>query len=60
MIASIHSIFGIKFSIAFIELYTNNYLLESILITVVVVLFIYGGYFLITYLFSKNIIHERN
>jgi len=35
-------------------------LLSSIILTAVFLVVIYGGYFLVTYYCSKNIIKERN
>ncbi len=59
IIAIIHSIFGIKFCIYLLETFGKGELLKSIIITSGIIVFIYGGYFLITYLCSKNIIKER-
>lgn len=59
ILALIHSIFGIKFCAYFLETFGNEELVKSIIITAGIIVFIYGGYFLITYLCSKNIIKER-
>lgn len=57
--AIIHSIFGIQFCNYIIETFGNEKLLQSILMTAIFLIFIYGGYFLITYYCSKNIIKEK-
>lgn len=56
LIAIIHSIFGITFCSYIIETFGNEQLLPSIIMTAIFIVVIYGGYFLITYLYSKNII----
>jgi len=58
LIAIIHSIFGIIFCNYILETFGNEKLLISIIMTAAVLIFIYGGYFLITYLCSKNIIKD--
>lgn len=59
LIAIIHSIFGITFCSYIIETFGNEQLLPSIIMTAIFIVVIYGGYFLITYLSSKNIIKEN-
>ena len=59
ILALIHSVFGIKFAMVILEVFGDEQLLLSIIMTSVFILFIYGGYFLITYYCSKNIIKER-
>ena len=59
ILAIIHSIFGIKFCAYLLETFGKDELVKSIIVTAFVIVFIYGGYFLITYLCSKNIIKER-
>lgn len=58
LLAIIHSIFGMRFALKILEMFGNNGLLRSVIFTSVIIIFIYGGYFLITYLCSKNIIKE--
>ncbi len=58
LIAIIHSIFGIIFCNFILETLGNEKLLISIIMTGIFLIFIYGGYFLITYTCSKNIIRE--
>ena len=59
LIAIIHSIFGITFCSYIISTFGNKQLLNSIIMTAIFIIVIYGGYFLITYVCSKNIIKER-
>jgi len=59
VLAIIHSIFGIIFSIQILEVFGDEELLPSIIMTAIFIIIIYGGYFLITYYCSKNIIKER-
>lgn len=60
LLACIHSVFGMKFSTLFLEVFGTEKLMESILSTSVIILLIYGGYFLITYFCSKSIIKDKN
>ena len=59
ILALIHSIFGIKFAVQVLEVFGTEELLPSIIVTAFILVVIYGGYFLITYYCSKNIIKER-
>ena len=59
LVAIIHSIFGIKFCNFILSAFGNEKMLESIIITAIFIVAIYGGYFLVTYICSKNIIKER-
>ena len=59
LVAIIHSIFGITFCSYIISTFGNEQLLPSIIMTAIFIVVIYGGYFLITYLCSKNIIKEK-
>ncbi len=59
ILALIHSIFGIIFTVKVLEVFGTDELLTSIIVTAIILVFIYGGYFLITYYSSKNIIRER-
>lgn len=59
VLAIIHSIFGIKFCLYILQTFGKEELIKSIIMTAGIIVFIYGGYFLITYLCSKNIIKER-
>lgn len=60
LLAIIHSIFGIKLSITILSIFGSNELLPSTLMTAAFLIFIYGGYFLITYHSSKNIIKVKD
>lgn len=59
LVAIIHSYFGIKFCVNFLETFGKTGLLPSIIMTSIFLIVIYGGYFLITYYCSKNIIREK-
>lgn len=59
LIAIIHSIFGIKFCTYILETFGKEKLLASVTMTAIFLIIIYGGYFLITYHCSKNIIKEK-
>ena len=60
ILALIHSVFGIMFAMKILEvLFGDEQLSPSIIMTAIFIVVIYGGYFLITYYCSKNIIKER-
>lgn len=59
LIAIIHSIFGIKFCTFILETFGKEEMLASVSMTMLFLIVIYGGYFLITYYCSKNIIKEK-
>ena len=58
-LAIIHSIFGLMFCNNIIKTAGVSFNLQSIIITAIFIILIYGGYFLVTYLCSKNIIKEN-
>ena len=58
LLAIIHSVFGIKFCVNILSIFGKEKLASSIIMTAIFLTFIYGSYFLITYLCSKNIIKE--
>ncbi len=59
LLAVIHSIFGIKFALYLLSgLASEKDLLPSVIATVIVMIAIYGTYFMATYLGSKNIVKE--
>lgn len=58
VLAIIHSIFGIMFCNYILETFGNEQLLPSIIMTSIFIIIIYGGYFLITYFCSKNILRD--
>ena len=59
ILAIIHSIFGIIFCNVILETMGISFNLMSIIFTAILIVIIYGGYFLVTYLCSKNIIKEK-
>lgn len=59
VLAIIHSIFGIKFCNFLLTSIGTDNLLSSIIMTAVFIVAIYGGYFVVTYLCSKNVIKEK-
>lgn len=58
VLAIIHSIFGIQVANTMLETFTKNSMIKSISTTALFLILIYGGYFVVTYLCSKNIIKE--
>lgn len=59
ILAIIHSIFGIEFCKYILETFGDEEMTKSITMTAIFIVIIYGGYFLITYFTSKNIIKNR-
>lgn len=59
IIAIIHSIFGIKFCSFILSAFGGETLLSSISSVAIFIIIIYGGYFLMTYICSKNIIKDN-
>ena len=59
ILAIIHSIFGVMFCNNILKTMGVSFNLKSVIITSLFIIFIYGGYFFITYLCSKNIIKEK-
>ena len=60
ILAIIHSIFGIEFAMSIFDtLASKDQLLQSVIATIIVMIIIYGSYFLATYLGSVNIIKEN-
>jgi putative ABC transport system permease protein len=55
-LAILHSIFGMKFSMIFLEVLGTSGMTVSIVTTAVILALIYGGYFVLTYVCSKNMI----
>ena len=60
LIAIIHSIFVINFRNYILKASGVSFDLNSIIMTAVFIVIIYGGYFVVTYFSSKNIIREKN
>ena len=59
LVAIIHSAFGIKFCNFLLSAFGAANLLSSIIGVAIFIVAIYGGYFLVTYICSKNIIKEK-
>ena len=57
-LAVIHSFFGMKFSSVIMQTFGADSNFISLLITAGFLVLIYGGYFVVTYLCSKNMIRE--
>ena len=58
LLAIVHSIFGIYFCNYLLATFGDEQLLPSIIMTAAFLIVIYGSYFVVTYLCSKNIIKE--
>ena len=58
-LAIIHSIFGLTFAIKILSYIGTEGLVPSIIMTIIFLVVIYGGYFLLTFLSSKRIISEK-
>ena len=58
VLAVIHSIFGLKSTNLIFEVFGNEGLGLSIAITALIIILVYGGYFLLTYFTSKRIIAD--
>ena len=59
VLAIIHSIFGLEFCRIILETFGDEGMTKSITMTAIFLIIIYGGYFLITYYCSKNIIKDK-
>ncbi len=59
ILAIIHSIFGIMFCNTILKTMGTSFNLKAVILTSSLIVFIYGGYFLVTYFCSKNIIKEN-
>ena len=59
VLAIIHSVFGIIFCNNILKIAGVSFSLSSIIITAIFMVLIYGGYFIVTYLCSKNIIKDN-
>lgn len=60
MLAIVHSIFGITVAKNILESMGKQDLVYPIILTSIIIVLIYGGYFLITYFSSKRIISESS
>lgn len=59
LLACVHSIFGMKFSMFILEVFGTGKLIESVVSTSIIILLIYGIYFFVTYFCSKGIIRGK-
>ncbi|EGT3615910.1 ABC transporter permease [Clostridium perfringens] len=59
-LAIVHAIVGLKVSSHIVEMFGNTSIMPNIIITAIVLVIIYGGYFLATYLGVKKNINERS
>ncbi|MDO4864521.1 MAG: ABC transporter permease [Ruminococcus sp.] len=59
VLAGIHSVFGMKFLIFFLQIFGTENVGSSVAMTALMILLIYGGYFLVTYFCSKGIIKGK-
>ena len=59
ILAMIHSFFGIQFCSFILETFGEEKMLASVGMTAIFLIVIYGGYFILTYYCSKNIIKEK-
>lgn len=59
ILAIIHSIFGTMFCNTILKTMGISFNLKAVILTSGLIVFIYGGYFLVTYFCSKNIIKEN-
>lgn len=58
-LALVHSIVGLKISSDIVSIFGNEGMFKNIIITVIVLLVIYGGYFIVTYTSVKKTIREK-
>lgn len=59
-LAIVHSIVGLKVSSFIVGVFGNASIMPNIIITAIIFVIIYGGYFLATYLGAKKNINERS
>ena len=59
ILAIIHSVFGLQFCKTILITFGNEEMTKSITMTAIFLIIIYGGYFMITYYCSKNIIKNK-
>lgn len=58
-LAIVHSIVGLKISSTIVGVFGNASIMPNVIITAIIFVIIYGGYFLATYLSAKKNINER-
>lgn len=60
LVACFHSIFGMKFAMSYVlQIFGIEGMARSVACSGVIILLIYGGYFLITYFSSRSIIRDK-
>ena len=59
-LAIVHSIVGLKISSTIVGVFGNASIMPNIIITAIIFVIIYGGYFLATYLGAKKNLNERS
>lgn len=59
-LAIVHSIVGLRISSTIVGVFGNASIIPNIIITAIIFVIIYGGYFLATYLGAKKNINERS
>jgi putative ABC transport system permease protein len=59
LLACLHSVFGMRFAARTLEFIGTENIGKSMTVTTMIILLIYGGYFLITFFSSKSIVKER-
>ncbi|RUR36332.1 ABC transporter permease [Clostridium perfringens] len=59
-LAIVHSIVGLKISSTIVVVFGNASIMPNVIITAIIFVIIYGGYFLATYLGAKKNINERS
>ncbi len=60
LLACIHTAAGMKFSKRLFDFFIKEGFVSSMIFTAVIILLIYGGYFLITYFMSRSMIRGRS
>ena len=58
-LAIIHSIVGLKVSSDIVNVFGSGNIMIHIIISIVILIIVYGGYFLATYLGAKKMIKEN-
>ena len=59
ILAIVHSIFGMQVASNMLTMFGREDIMSSIILTAILLVVIYGGYFLLTYFSSKRIIKEK-
>lgn len=59
ILAIIHSIFGMQVCYQMLNIYNSDGILPAIIVTALLIVGIYGAYFILTYQMSKRIIYEE-